>query len=254
MFAGCYSVAFDYQLVVKPEQVVRCYPNFLVFPAVDIDLNRHVRFVLAAGPQVIGHGFDAQRRVTRRIPVGRVFAVVQQILHQPRRCFALRIGQSQQFEVIGLRFILAAVPAPPVPAVLQIQIGSLIFIVDHQVLSNVSHQHVALLDMVLYMQRHAEHGHAVYRKLGSVAIQKFPHLRIFLAGICQYHIHKRVKIIGIRFIGILFVRIILELAQLPELVIFQPLYSALNDTIINGYIILAGNLQAVHDIRRCMRP
>ena len=78
--------------------------------AVDPDLHRHVRAVLAAGVQVLlGQGLDAVGRVARTVSVGRVPAVVEQIFHQPGGPLILRIRPGQQLEVGGVGLSLAAV-------------------------------------------------------------------------------------------------------------------------------------------------
>ena len=56
--------------------------HFLHDLAVELDLDGHVGLVFAAGLEVLGHRLDAQRRVARAVPIGRMLAVVEDVLHQ----------------------------------------------------------------------------------------------------------------------------------------------------------------------------
>ena len=61
VLAGGHRLAFEHELVVEGEQVLRRDLDRLLQLAVEPDLDGHVGLVLAAGPEEVGHGLDARR-------------------------------------------------------------------------------------------------------------------------------------------------------------------------------------------------
>ena len=137
--------------------------------AVEINLDGHARLVLAACAEEVGHGLDAQCRVAGRIPVRGVLAIVQKILDDPRCQLALGVGLREQLEKIGVGFVFAAVPAPPI-TVGQAEPGRLVLLVLLDVLADVSHDHVEFFLFALFFQGDSVHGHRVNGYFRAVAV------------------------------------------------------------------------------------
>ena len=68
--------------VVVGEKISRRDRDFFDLAAVDRDLDRHLRTVFAAGFPKFGKRLDRDSRVAGAVPIGGMFAIVEQILRQ----------------------------------------------------------------------------------------------------------------------------------------------------------------------------
>ena len=105
-------------------------------------------------------------------------AVVDEVLDQARGLLALRLDGGEQLEVVRLRFVFAAVPAPPPVVGGQVEVRGLVLVVLHEELVNVAEEHVALLDVAELVERQPEHGLGVDGQSVAVAIEIAAHFEV----------------------------------------------------------------------------
>ena len=196
MRARLECLSFDDEHVVEREQIGRRDLDLLARLAVECDRHCHLGPVFAAGLQVVGKRLDAERRVARGVPVGAVLAVIEHVLDQPRRQLAVGIGSCQQLQVERVGFDLAAVPAPPVSLVGELQVGSLVFIVANDVLADVLKHGRELGFFADSLEAQAEHGLGVDREVGAIAIEEGDHAVVANARVAQDHEDQGVDVIG----------------------------------------------------------
>ncbi len=250
VFARFDRVAEEDELVVEREEVLGVDRDFLLLLAVQEHFEREFGFHFASGAQVVGERFDAEGRVAGGLPVGGVLAVVEQVLDQARGGFALRVHLGQKFEVIGLRFVLAAVPAPPVALVTQFQPGCLVFVILFQELFDVAAQHVALFHAVLLVEGEGQHGLGIDRQVVAVAVEEIAHFLVGGVRIGQDHIDEGVEVVGFLFLRFLVFGPVLDLLDFLGLVAFEPLDALFQYPRDDGDAVGCGHLEAVDHVGR----
>ncbi|OYW13385.1 MAG: hypothetical protein B7Z55_16945, partial [Planctomycetales bacterium 12-60-4] len=72
MFSGRNRITSEDERIVEREQVGLIDVHVFLFLAVEPDFDRHIGPIFTAGDEVPGQGFDAEGRVARAVPVGRV--------------------------------------------------------------------------------------------------------------------------------------------------------------------------------------
>ena len=245
VLAGGQRLAFEHQLVVKVEKILFGDADLLVLLAIDPQLDHHVGLGLAGSPQIIGERLDAERGIAGRVPVGRVLAVVEQVLDQPGGLGRLRIDLGEQLEIGRLAFVFAAIPVPPAAAVLglELQVGGLVLGILGQILLDVADQHVAFLDVAFGIERQAEQRLGVERQLGAVAIKEVLHRHIILELAGEHQEDQRIQLVGMILV-VHGIRRQLQPADLLGLVAFQPLDAAVVGIGIDLDIAELGDLEA----------
>ena len=195
-------VADQRRLVVEGEQILRVDRDLFDLFAVDVDFDRHLRPIFAAGDDVLGQGLDRDGRVAGAVPIGRVLAVVEQVLGQPRRLFGLRIGPREELQVVGVGLGFAVVPEPPERAFGQLEPGGLVLVVLDQVLVDVPHDHRQAIGGLHLREGQAEQALGVDRKPGPVAIEKVLHLLVVHVRLDEHAVDQGVDVVGVRFVRI----------------------------------------------------
>ena len=232
--------------------------DFLPDLAVEQDRHGHVRLVLAAGLQVIGKRLDADGGIAGAVPAAGVPAVVDEVLDEARGLLALRLDDGEQLEVVGLRFVLAAVPAPPPVVGRQVEVCGLVLVVLHEELVHVAEDHVALLDVAQFVKRQPEHGLGIDGQFVAVAIEIAAHLEVIglRALVGKDHVNEGVEVVGALLpAGLL--RLLLGVADeqgLGDLVALEPIHAALDHVGQQRHVAGAGDLKPVDNVRGGVRP
>ena len=155
-----------------------------------------------------------------------------------------------------MRFVLAAVPRPPVAIIPELKPRALVLVVLDQELLDIADQHIALLNILHNVQRNSEHRLGIDTEMRAVLVKMLTHFLIVLACINQNHVDKRVQVVGVfldplpdsnlRFIT-------LQFLQLFVLVLLEPLLALFEHTGNKCHTIGLCNLQAVDHICCGMR-
>ena len=85
-----------------------------------------------------------------------------------------RFGRGEQFQIVGVGLVLAAVPIPPTAA-WKLQPGRLILVVLTEILADVAHDHGEFFCFALLVQGNAKSRQAVDGQLGAVAVEEVAH-------------------------------------------------------------------------------
>ncbi len=250
--AGWQVITFEHESVVECEQVLGVDFFFFAFLAIDPHLNREVGLVFAGGFDEIGEGFDHERCIAGAVPVGSIFAIVDEVLYQLRRDGAFRVGRCEQFEVVRFGLVFAAVPEPPDVGG-HVQIRRLVFVVLDDELADVLHDHVQLFGFVLLVEGEAVGGEGVDGELRAIFIEPIAHGVAFHVGIGEDHVHERVDVVGVSLGWFLFVADVAfvvdvgKAAELFFLVVLEPFDAAIENAGHQSHVVLLGDLQAMDD-------
>ena len=180
-------------------------------------------------------------------------AIIEHVLHQPRRQLALGIGAGQQLEIERVGLDLAAIPPPPVTLVGELEVGRLVLVVPHDVLADVLEHGRQLVFLAEPLEPQAEHRLGIDREMRAIAIQEAEHLVVASPGIGQDHEDQRVDVVGRRLERLDLADAVLEQLDLLGLVVREPGDASFEHSIGQLQVVLAGDLQAVDDQGRRVR-